>query len=312
MLKADLDTLLDLLEVRLDAFAMCEIERACSLVCPPLDGVVVHFVLRGEGAVSCEHGVFPLKAGSMIVVPRRLEKTISGLGPILKVVPADAACPMTDGIVRFRACEGEADLVLGCASVEARVGEAFGLFDHLAAPLVEESSDPALAMLFEGMLAELSQPKVGTRALVGTMMKHVLILLLRAHMERRGTQSPLYMPLMNPQLGKALVAIVAQPQAPHSLESLARLTGMSRSRFTHHFTATYGRSPMHFVQSVRLRAGGRLLRSSGLPIKSIAAAVGYASRSHFSRAFRAEFGVDPTGYREGFAGEEGLTLQAAE
>jgi transcriptional regulator GlxA family with amidase domain len=40
-----------------------------------------------------------------------------------------------------------------------------------------------------------------------------------------------------------------------------------------------------------------MLRSSNLPVKAVAAAVGYASRSHFSHAFRAEFGVDPTGFR---------------
>ena len=294
MTKATLERLLDLLDVRLDAFAMCEVERTASLRCPALPNIVVHFVLKGEGSVVCEHGSFPLAAGSLIVIPRALPKTISGRGPVTMVVEAEAGCPLVDGMVRFRACEGDADLVLACASVDARVGEAFGLFDHLKAPLVEQSRDPALASLFEAMLSELSRPQVGTRAVVATMMKHAVIVLLRTHLEREGIESPLYMPLMNPQLGKVLSAIVAEPQAPHNLDSLARLAGMSRSRFTHHFTATYGRSPMDFVQSVRLRAARRLLHGSRLPVKSVAAAVGYASRSHFSRAFRAEFGLDPT------------------
>jgi transcriptional regulator GlxA family with amidase domain len=49
---------------------------------------------------------------------------------------------------------------------------------------------------------------------------------------------------------------------------------------------------------VRLGAAARLLQASGVPIKSVAAAVGYASRSHFSRAFRSEFGLDPSSFRE--------------
>jgi transcriptional regulator GlxA family with amidase domain len=40
-----------------------------------------------------------------------------------------------------------------------------------------------------------------------------------------------------------------------------------------------------------------MLAGSDLPVKSIAAAVGYASRSHFSRAFAARFGDDPSRYR---------------
>ena len=87
------------------------------------------------------------------------------------------------------------------------------------------------------------------------------------------------------------------PGRAHSLDSLACVAGMSRSRFVHHFSTAYGRTPMEFVQLVRLHAAAQMLRGSLLPVKTISASVGYASRSHFSQAFRAEFGSDPTAYR---------------
>ena len=34
-----------------------------------------------------------------------------------------------------------------------------------------------------------------------------------------------------------------------------------------------------------------------MPVKVIAASVGYASRSHFSHAFSAAYGIDPTAFR---------------
>ena len=40
-----------------------------------------------------------------------------------------------------------------------------------------------------------------------------------------------------------------------------------------------------------------LLKSTRLPVKVIAATIGFSSRSHFSRAFRDGYGVDPTAYR---------------
>jgi AraC-like DNA-binding protein len=40
-----------------------------------------------------------------------------------------------------------------------------------------------------------------------------------------------------------------------------------------------------------------LLASTDLPLKVIAASVGYKSRSYFTRAFTAFFGSDPTTYR---------------
>lgn len=296
--EATLETLFDRLDVRLDAFAMCEIENSCSMQCDPLDMLVVHFVLRGEGSIDCEHGSFHIRAGTMIVVPKKLAKRINGAGPVLTVVEAKEACPLTEGMVRFRACEQKADLVLGCGSVTAVVGEGFGLFDHLQQPLVEEAKGELLPLLFNAIRGELTHPGPGTKTIVESMMKQILVLLVRDHLQRRGLASPLYMPLSNPQLSRALTAMIERPQERHTLGSLASIAGMSRSRFTHHFAAAFGRSPIDFLQLVRLRTGARLLRSSSLPIKAIAAAVGYASRSHFSRAFRSEFGVDPRSFRE--------------
>ena len=40
-----------------------------------------------------------------------------------------------------------------------------------------------------------------------------------------------------------------------------------------------------------------MLGTCALPVKTVAARVGYASRSHFSRAFKAAYGVDPTAFR---------------
>ena len=113
--KPDLDSLLDLLDVRLDAFAMCEIDRSCSLACPPMDSILLHFVLEGEGAVECEHGRYELRPGRVILVPRRTAKRIEGPGPILTVIDADQGCPLAAGLVKFRAsASGVPGLILGC------------------------------------------------------------------------------------------------------------------------------------------------------------------------------------------------------
>ena len=45
-------------------------------------------------------------------------------------------------------------------------------------------------------------------------------------------------------------------------------------------------TPGGFLLSVRMRAAGRLLATTDMPIKCLAAAVGYASRSQFSRTFK--------------------------
>ena len=72
---------------------------------------------------------------------------------------------------------------------------------------------------------------------------------------------------------------------------------MSRTVFSERFRDAFGTSPMAFVRQARLQEAAKLLRSTDLPVKAIAARVGFASRSHFSRAFRQRFKRDPAEYR---------------
>lgn len=311
MSRTNVDELLSLLEVRLDAFAMCEIDASCGLACPPFDMVVVHFALEGEGTIDCAFGRYPLKAGTVAIIPKCLAKTIEGPGPLLETIPLDEGCPLAPGLVRFRASNGgEPGLVLSCGSIVAGVGGAPGLFDHLDRPLIHHCDSGPLPLLFGAMAEELRRPAAGTKAMVEALMKQTLVVVLRKHLACRSVESPLHLMLRNPQLGRAVAAIVAHPEEPHSVDSLAATAGMSRSSFNRQFAASYGLTPMEFVQGVRLRAAARMLTASDLPVKAVAAAVGYASRSHFSRAFTVEFGLDPSRYRS--APGAATELRAAE
>jgi transcriptional regulator GlxA family with amidase domain len=50
--------------------------------------------------------------------------------------------------------------------------------------------------------------------------------------------------------------------------------------------------------ALRLDAARRMLVETDRSIKEIAAAIGYAHASHFSTAFRRQFGVTPSQQRE--------------
>ncbi|MDQ3399196.1 MAG: helix-turn-helix domain-containing protein, partial [Deinococcota bacterium] len=52
------------------------------------------------------------------------------------------------------------------------------------------------------------------------------------------------------------------------------------------------------VEQARLDRARALLEHTGTPIKGIAAAVGYKSVHHFSRAFSRQVGRSPGAYRE--------------
>ena len=80
---------------------------------------------------------------------------------------------------------------------------------------------------------------------------------------------------------------------------LSEAAGMSRSSFAERFAASTGRTPMDFVRETRIRAAGRLLTTTDLSVDGVADRVGFASRSHFSRAFRDYFQKTPSEFRAG-------------
>jgi AraC family transcriptional regulator, activator of mtrCDE len=99
-------------------------------------------------------------------------------------------------------------------------------------------------------------------------------------------------------------AILTDPGAPHSIALLADRVGMSRATFIRHFMRATGSNPMQFVAKARLDHAAELLRSTTLPVKAIAARIGFNNRSHFSRAFRRAHGMDPSAFRAGEAADD--------
>jgi AraC-like DNA-binding protein len=290
---SELDQFLEAVEIRVRAFGVCEIGRNFGLICAPHTSVIVHFVLSGSGHLECEFGRFPLEQGTAVVVPKMLAKRLCGLGPVDQLRDAEPDCSLEDDIVRFSASNGEHGLVLGCAELSSTVGNGIPIFDQLKRPILESSRDPLLQGLFTTMFKELRQPRLGTRAFVSALMKQVLIVLLRAQPD---TDSSILL-MTSGRLAGAVAAILDRPEDNHTVDSLAAIAGMSRSCFSNQFAIAYDMSPKVFVQAARLASAARMLKGSDLPVKLVAASVGYASRSHFSRAFQAKFGVDPSKFR---------------
>lgn len=308
-MRADiLDRLLITLAIRLHAFALCQIQRGWRLIFDPMEAVTIHYVLAGAGTLrvgSSEPVGFTRH--SMIVVPPDLPQSLEESGPVVGESRADdSGSVIDDGLVTFTAGDGSRDLLVICGTISASYAGAFGLFDYLHEPIVQDvSSDAIIRHAFELLLAEVARPGLGTQALSEALMKQCLILLLRRHLMDTGVASPIFAALKDERLARAVTAILERPAAAHTVDSLARVAGMSRSSFAESFSRTFGTGPIEFVQRVRLRLAAHLLGATDLPVKIIASSIGYSSRSYFSRAFRSAYGVDPSTFRAtGGAAEE--------
>jgi transcriptional regulator GlxA family with amidase domain len=147
------------------------------------------------------------------------------------------------------------------------------------------------------MLDELANPQLGARALTSALMKACMVLVIRAFMATAGPRTLLLESLPDMRFAKAIDAVLDAPAADHTLLTMAQAAGMSRSSFGTGFSKAFDMSPMEFVARTRLYHAAQMLRSTPLPVKTIAGTVGFCSRSHFSRAFKAAYGEDPTAFR---------------
>lgn len=82
-----------------------------------------------------------------------------------------------------------------------------------------------------------------------------------------------------------------------ALSNIAKQFGMSLRNFNRRFLAATGKTPLHYLQGLRVEEGRDLLSNSNLTIAEVSEKVGYQDSSHFTRLFRKVFGVTPQDYR---------------
>ncbi|MGA0532774.1 helix-turn-helix domain-containing protein [Hansschlegelia sp. KR7-227] len=188
-------------------------------------------------------------------------------------------------------------------SVAGSFGGAAGPFDGLRGPMATSFAGRPMREAFLALMSELASPGFGSRALANCIVKQALVTLMRDAFTSGGQAAlPWIAALRDDRLGRAVAAMIERPSDPLTLDVLARIAGMSRSTFSERFSAALGRPPIDFLREIRLDRAARMLASTDLPVKRIANAVGYESRSYFSRAFRSRFDIDPSDYRASRAG----------
>ncbi|NKB47969.1 MAG: helix-turn-helix domain-containing protein [Alphaproteobacteria bacterium] len=283
-----LDRLLEGLDVHVSPFAICEIREGSSAIVEDKGGASLHYVLEGFGVARSLTGVeYLLTPHTVLITPADTCLVVScGEGRTM-YLPTPVCRPLPGGWDRLSVGDGPPGLMMACGTVQATHHQTTGLFDYLRAPLVETvSDDTSFREPFQRLLGELANPQPGAHSLAELLLKQCLISLLRRQSPADEKQVPWLSALEHPQLGRAIGAMLEHPEQPFTLQGLADIAGMSRAAFAEQFREAFGRTAMEFLYDIRMRKAAKLLQSTEFPIKKISASVGFASRSHFSRAFK--------------------------
>ncbi len=304
-----LEKLLQGLDVGVETFAICLIDSGESLPVQASELPAVHYSLAGSGHLKVLGERIPFKKHSFVIMPAECALTIEADATSERSPGARAYCdPPEAAFPRTQEGTGSPAVVMACGRIFALYQHAIGLFDHLTEPLVDDfACDDGVCRPFDALLGELANPQPGTQALVDSLMQQCLVLLLRRYCASGECRLTWLNALEDPRLAKVVARVLDYPGQDVSLEQLAALSGMSRSAFAARFAEAFGRTPMEFVKETRLRRAAELLRNTDLPVKVVAHRVGYASRSYFSRAFKAHYRLDPAAFRRSGIDQTRLT-----
>jgi AraC-like DNA-binding protein len=98
-------------------------------------------------------------------------------------------------------------------------------------------------------------------------------------------------------VARAVRRIESAPDDGHPLVALAAEAKLSPFHFLRTFERVTGVTPHQFVLRARLRAAALRLAAGAGRVLDIAYDAGFGDLSNFNRAFRAEFGATPSGFR---------------
>lgn len=149
-----------------------------------------------------------------------------------------------------------------------------------------------------GLFREMELEFYGDKPYRETLLRQKLTeLLVRLHRDRYcETAVPLPEEEMT-QLRALRRQLLLYPQRPWTVPEMARLTGLSVSRFYTVYKTAFGSSPMDTCIHARITAAQDRLVSTTQTVKEIALSLGYGNVCHFSRQFKSVTGKTPLEYR---------------
>lgn len=81
-----------------------------------------------------------------------------------------------------------------------------------------------------------------------------------------------------------------------TVEQLARMSGMGRSKYSAAFQLSMGKKPLEYLNDLRIDKARKLLASSELPLREVARQVGFNDEYYFNRRFTKRIGIPPGMY----------------
>jgi AraC-like DNA-binding protein len=294
-----LSRILSRIQVSSGLFCRAELGAPWSLHTRGGPHTIFHVIVRGSGLVETADASVSFRAGDLIVLPGGPPHTMMD-APSSRPVPISSLPDHAgdDGLACVHHGGDGAQTSILCGTFELAPDTRDFLLPllppilHVAGGASATWLDQTLRMMAE----EVSAARPGHQVVLAKLADLLLVQALRAA-AAEGQGKGWLRALDDPQLGRVLGCIHADPAAAWTAATLAREAGMSRAAFFERFRSVVGEPPAAYLVRWRMTLAREALRSGTAGLAEVADEVGYSSEAALSRAFKRHMGISPGAWR---------------
>ncbi len=183
--------------------------------------------------------------------------------------------------------------VLICAAIKFDAGNHDQLINSLPKFIsFKLSENEYVGKTAQWLFYEAFNEESGRQMMLDKLSDIFLLQVLRYVLKNGLLSQGIFAGLTHPQLAVVVNAINAEPEKQWSVERLAELAAMSRSKFASVFKETIGQPPNDYITDLRVSIAQNMLKLDK-PVSLIANEVGYEHGSALARVFRKKLGLSP-------------------
>lgn len=256
-----------------------------------------HLIEQGECWLTLDKKQIHLQAGDIFFLPQNRPHLIAGQAQNLSENNVPHAQENRSTLFKvYSIGQNSADLKMFCGLFY--YSKPSLLIDSLPEYLHLSLNDTPVQPLIRLMQQEADNHQSGAKSLMDALVTVLFIYILRHGLQANLLHCGLFAGLQDKRLGKVLEQLFNAPQQAWNMDALAALAAMSRANFMRVFQQKIGMAPGKFLTQLRLQEAALLLNKTQKNILSVALEVGYQSEAHFSKAFKALYGMTPSQYRK--------------
>jgi AraC family carnitine catabolism transcriptional activator len=147
----------------------------------------------------------------------------------------------------------------------------------------------AISDMMLAWIAGTNGPKLATE-----IVDHLLHPRMRDSVEGQLAASDEVSAPVSAQVASAIELMQQSLTTPLSCEEIAAAVGLSKRQLERHFKQYTASAPLQYYVSLRVATAHKLLQQTELSVSQVAAASGFESLEHFSRVYKARFGIPPS------------------